>query len=133
MIRVSSESRRGGVGGGAFVWKTENGGRMIQNRWEDSIIREGEAIRDLTPGFTGNISDVGGPTANMWQLNGREEKIESACRRLSGVYPDICKNLHTDQRPLVQLYRRARGVQGVKRVFVASGLRYDWRYVPPSM
>jgi uncharacterized radical SAM protein YgiQ len=125
MIRFSINIMRGCFGGCTFCSITEHEGRIIQNRSEDSIIREVEAIRDLTPGFTGNISDLGGPTANMWQLHCKEEKIESACRRLSCVYPDICKNLHTDQRPLVQLYRRARAVQGVKRVFVASGLRYD--------
>ena len=125
MIRFSINIMRGCFGGCTFCSITEHEGRIIQNRSEDSIIREVEAIRDLTPGFTGNISDLGGPTANMWQLHCKEEKIESACRRLSCVYPEICTNLHTDQRPLVQLYRRARGVKGVKRVFVASGLRYD--------
>jgi uncharacterized radical SAM protein YgiQ len=125
MIRFSINIMRGCFGGCTFCSITEHEGRIIQNRSEDSIIREVEAIRDLTPGFTGNISDLGGPTANMWQLHCKEEKIESACRRLSCVFPDICTNLHTDQRPLVQLYRRARAVRGVKRVFIASGLRYD--------
>jgi uncharacterized radical SAM protein YgiQ len=125
MIRFSINIMRGCFGGCTFCSITEHEGRIIQNRSEDSIIREVEAIRDLTPGFTGNISDLGGPTANMWQLHCKEEKIESACRRLSCVFPEICTNLHTDQRPLVQLYRRAREVNGVKRVFIASGLRYD--------
>jgi uncharacterized radical SAM protein YgiQ len=125
MIRFSINIMRGCFGGCTFCSITEHEGRIIQNRSEDSIIREVEAIRDLTPGFTGNISDLGGPTANMWQLHCRDEKIESACRRLSCVYPDICINMLTDQRPLVQLYRRAREVRGVKRIFIASGLRYD--------
>jgi uncharacterized radical SAM protein YgiQ len=125
MIRFSVNIMRGCFGGCTFCSITEHEGRIIQNRSEDSIIREIEAIRDLTPGFTGNISDLGGPTANMWRLHCKEEKIESACRRLSCVYPDICKNLNTDQTPLVHLYRRARDVEGVKRIFIASGLRYD--------
>ena len=77
------------------------------------------------PGFTGNISDLGGPTANMWRLACKDPEIESSCRRLSCVYPGICKNLNTDQMPLVRLYRKARALPGVKRVFIASGLRYD--------
>ncbi|MCW8919118.1 MAG: YgiQ family radical SAM protein [Gammaproteobacteria bacterium] len=125
MIRFSINIMRGCFGGCTFCSITEHEGRIIQNRSEESIIREVEAIRDLTPGFTGNISDLGGPTANMWQLHCRDAKIEAACRRLSCVYPDICINMLTDQRPLVQLYRRAREVRGVKRVFIASGLRYD--------
>jgi uncharacterized radical SAM protein YgiQ len=125
MIRFSVNIMRGCFGGCTFCSITEHEGRIIQDRSEDSIIREIEAIRDLTPGFSGNISDLGGPTANMWRLHCKEEKIESACRRLSCVFPDICKNLNTDQTPLIHLYRRARSVAGVKRVFVASGLRYD--------
>ena len=125
MIRFSINIMRGCFGGCTFCSITEHEGRIIQNRSEDSIIREIEAIRDRTPGFTGNISDLGGPTANMWRLHCKDEKVESACRKLSCVYPGICENLKTDQRPLVQLYRRARAVEGVKRVFIASGLRYD--------
>jgi radical SAM superfamily enzyme YgiQ (UPF0313 family) len=82
-------------------------------------------IRDRTPGFTGTISDLGGPTANMWRLACKDPKIESACRRPSCVYPDICRNLNTDHDPLIQLYRKARAVPGIKRVLIASGLRYD--------
>ena len=125
MIRFSINIMRGCFGGCTFCSITEHEGRIIQNRSEDSIIREIGAIRDQTPGFTGNISDLGGPTANMWRLHCKDERIESACRRLSCVYPDICENMITDQRPLVQLYRRAREVAGIKRVFIASGLRYD--------
>jgi len=125
MIRFSVNIMRGCFGGCTFCSITEHEGRIIQSRSEDSIIREVEAIRDQTPGFTGNISDLGGPTANMWRLHCSDEKIESACRRLSCVFPDICKNLNTDQTPLIHLYRRARGLDGIKRVFIASGLRYD--------
>ncbi|TNF56191.1 MAG: DUF3362 domain-containing protein, partial [Gammaproteobacteria bacterium] len=104
---------------------TEHEGRIIQNRSEESILQEIEKIRDTVPGFTGVISDLGGPTANMWRLGCRDPAIESACRRLSCVFPDICKNLGTDHNPLVQLYRQARALPGVKRVLIASGLRYD--------
>jgi uncharacterized radical SAM protein YgiQ len=82
-------------------------------------------MRDKTPGFTGAVSDLGGPTANMFHLKCKDEKIESACRRLSCVYPDICENMNTDHSQLISLYRRARTVKGVKRITIGSGLRYD--------
>jgi len=125
MIRFSVNIMRGCFGGCTFCSITEHEGRIIQSRSEDSILREVEAIRDQVPGFTGNISDLGGPTANMYRLQCRDPKIEAACRRLSCVYPGICPNLGTDHRPLIRLYRRARRLPGIKRVFIASGLRYD--------
>ncbi len=125
MIRFSVNILRGCFGGCTFCSITEHEGRIIQNRSERSILNEIAEIRDRTPGFTGTISDLGGPTANMWRLACRDPRIESSCRRLSCVYPDICKNLGTDHGPLIQLYRKAREVPGVKRVLIASGLRYD--------
>ncbi len=125
MIRFSINIMRGCFGGCTFCSITEHEGRIIQDRSEASILREIETIRDSVPGFSGHISDLGGPTANMWRLHCKDETIEAACRRLSCVYPDICKNMNTDQRPLIQLYRKARKLPGIKRVFVASGLRYD--------
>ncbi len=125
MIRFSVNIMRGCFGGCTFCSITEHEGRIIQNRSERSILNEIENIRDQTPGFTGNISDLGGATANMYHLHCRSPVIESACRRLSCVYPEICANLNTDHRPLVQLYRKARKLPGIKRVFIASGLRYD--------
>ena len=125
MIRFSVNIMRGCFGGCTFCSITEHEGRIIQSRSEDSILREMEDIRDRTPGFTGTISDLGGPTANMWRLACKDPKIESACRKLSCVYPDICPNLDTDHAPLVRLYRKARAVPGIKRVLIASGLRYD--------
>jgi uncharacterized radical SAM protein YgiQ len=125
MIRFSVNIMRGCFGGCTFCSITEHEGRIIQSRSEESIVREVEAIRDQVPGFTGNISDLGGPTANMYRLACRDKKIESACRRLSCVYPDICSNLNTDHKPLIKLYRRTRALPGIKRIFVASGLRYD--------
>ena len=125
MIRFSVPIMRGCFGGCTFCSITEHEGRIIQSRSEASVIREIETIRDSVPGFTGIISDLGGPTANMYRLRCRDAKVEAACRRLSCVFPDICNQMSTDHRPLTALYRRARAVRGVKRVFVASGLRYD--------
>ncbi len=125
MIRFSVNIMRGCFGGCTFCSITEHEGRIIQNRSEASIVREVEAIRDLTPGFTGNISDLGGPTANMYRLKCKDPKVESQCRKLSCVYPEICSYMSTDQMPLVSLYRAVRGTEGIKRVFIASGLRYD--------
>jgi uncharacterized radical SAM protein YgiQ len=125
MIRFSVTILRGCFGGCSFCSITEHEGRIIQNRSEGSVLREIEAIRDRTPGFTGVISDVGGPTANMYRLACKSREIEAACRKPSCVFPDICGNLGTDHRPLIQLYRKARALPGIKKVLVASGLRYD--------
>lgn len=132
MIRFSVNIMRGCFGGCSFCSITEHEGRVIQSRSEDSIIREIENIRDKTPGFTGIISDLGGPTANMYQLNCKSDEIHANCKRLSCVYPSICKNLKTDHSPTTQLYRRARALPGIKRIFVASGLRYDLAVEDPE-
>ena len=125
MIRFSITIMRGCFGGCTFCSITEHEGRVIQNRSEESIIREIETIRDEVPGFTGVISDLGGPTANMYRLACKNPKIEKACRLLSCVHPGICKNLNTDHSSLIKLYRRARELKGIKKILVASGLRYD--------
>ena len=125
MIQHSVNIMRGCFGGCTFCSITEHEGRIIQNRSEDSIIREVERIRDTSPAFTGVISDLGGPTANMWRLACKSKEIEAKCRKLSCVFPGICKNLNTDQTPLISLYRRARAIPGIKKVLIASGLRYD--------
>jgi uncharacterized radical SAM protein YgiQ len=132
MIRHSVNIMRGCFGGCTFCSITEHEGRIIQNRSEDSIIREIEQIRDTSPAFTGVISDLGGPTANMWRLACKSTEVEAQCRKLSCVFPGICKNLNTDQTPLVNLYRRARDVKGVKKVLIASGLRYDLAVETPE-
>lgn len=132
MIRFSVNIMRGCFGGCSFCSITEHEGRVIQSRSQESILREIGEIRDKTKGFTGVISDLGGPTANMWQLNCKDEETHSLCRRLSCVYPDICKNLKTDQTPLVDLYRKARETKGVKKVLIASGLRYDLAVKTPA-
>ena len=125
MIRFSVNIMRGCFGGCTFCSITEHEGRIIQSRSEDSVLREIEEMRDKTPGFTGIVSDLGGPTANMYHLTCKDPKIESACRRLSCVYPDICENLGTDHSKLISLYRKARTLKGVKKVLIGSGLRYD--------
>ena len=125
MIRFSVNIMRGCFGGCTFCSITEHEGRIIQSRSEESVIKEIEAIRDKTPGFTGVISDLGGPTANMYRMACKSEKIEKACRRLSCVFPDICDNLDTDHAPLIHMYRRARALPGVKKILISSGLRYD--------
>ncbi|XOV90699.1 MAG: YgiQ family radical SAM protein [Pseudomonadota bacterium] len=132
MIRFSVNIMRGCFGGCTFCSITEHEGRIIQSRSEQSILNEIEEIREKTPGFTGVISDLGGPTANMWRLNCKSKEIESNCRRPSCVYPTICKNLNTDQTPLISLYRKAREVKGVKKVLIASGLRYDLAVETPE-
>ncbi|THF61151.1 YgiQ family radical SAM protein [Pseudothauera nasutitermitis] len=125
MIKFSINIMRGCFGGCTFCSITEHEGRIIQSRSEGSILREIEEIRDKMPDFRGHITDLGGPTANMYRLACKDPKIESSCRRLSCVYPGVCENLGTDHGPLISLYRKARALPGVKRVTVGSGLRYD--------
>ncbi|MBW7861788.1 MAG: YgiQ family radical SAM protein [Rhodocyclaceae bacterium] len=125
MIRFSINIMRGCFGGCTFCSITEHEGRIIQSRSEASILREIEEIRDRTPGFRGHITDLGGPTANMYRMACKDPAIEAACRRLSCVYPDICPNMNTDHAPLISLYRKARAIPGVKRITIGSGLRYD--------
>ncbi|MEM8983466.1 MAG: YgiQ family radical SAM protein [Pseudomonadota bacterium] len=132
MIRFSVNIMRGCFGGCTFCSITEHEGRIIQNRSEASILAEVEEIRDRVPGFTGVISDLGGPTANMYRLACKSPKIEAACRRPSCVFPGICPNLNTDHSSLTQLYRKARSLPGVKKVLIASGLRYDLAVEDPE-
>ncbi len=132
MIRFSVTIMRGCFGGCTFCSITEHEGRIIQNRSEASVLREIERVRDTTPGFTGVISDLGGPTANMYRLACKSAAIEAACRLPSCVYPGICPNLDTDHSSLIGLYRKARALPGVKKVLVASGLRYDLAATSPA-
>jgi uncharacterized radical SAM protein YgiQ len=132
MIKFSVTIMRGCFGGCTFCSITEHEGRIIQNRSETSIVREIETIRDKTEGFTGIISDIGGPTANMYRMACKDAKIEAACRRLSCVHPGICPNLDTSHEALIGLYRKARAVPGVKKVMVASGVRYDLAVESPA-
>ncbi len=132
MIRFSVNIMRGCFGGCSFCSITEHEGRVIQSRSEESILKEIEDIRDKVEGFTGVISDLGGPTANMYRMACKDPAIEAVCRKPSCVYPDICKNLNTDHKPLIELYRKAREITGVKKILVASGLRYDLAVKSPE-
>jgi uncharacterized radical SAM protein YgiQ len=132
MIRFSVNIMRGCFGGCSFCSITEHEGRIIQNRSEASILREIADIRDKVPGFTGIISDLGGPTANMYRLACKSKDIETVCRRPSCVFPDVCKNLNTDHSSLIGLYRKARAIPGVKKIHIASGLRYDLAVKSPE-
>jgi uncharacterized radical SAM protein YgiQ len=132
MIKFSVTIMRGCFGGCTFCSITEHEGRIIQNRSEASVVREIETIRDKTPGFTGIISDIGGPTANMYRMACKDKKVEAACRRPSCIYPGICPNLDTSHDALIGLYRKAREVPGVKKVMVASGVRYDLAVESPA-
>ncbi len=132
MIRFSVNIMRGCFGGCTFCSITEHEGRIIQSRSEDSVIREIEDIRDKVKGFTGVISDLGGPTANMYRIGCKSPEIEAACRKPSCVYPGICPNLNTDHGPLIHMYRRARALRGVKKILIGSGLRYDLAVKSPE-
>ena len=132
MIRFSVNIMRGCFGGCTFCSITEHEGRIIQSRSEDSVIKEVEDIRDKVKGFTGVISDLGGPTANMYRIGCKTPEIEAACRKPTCVYPGICSNLNTDHSALIKMYRRARGLKGVKKVLVSSGLRYDLAVQSPE-
>ena len=132
MIRFSVTIQRGCFGGCSFCSITEHEGRIIQNRSEESILREVETIRDTVPGFTGVISDLGGPTANMYRIACKSPEIESKCRKPSCVYPGVCPNLNTDHSALIQLYRKARELPGIKKILIASGVRYDLAVKSPA-
>ncbi len=132
MIRFSVNIMRGCFGGCTFCSITEHEGRIIQSRSQASILKEVEEIRDKVEGFTGVISDLGGPTANMYRLGCASPEIEAACRKPSCVYPGICSNLTTDHGPLVRIYRRARALPGIKKILIGSGLRYDLAIKSPE-
>jgi uncharacterized radical SAM protein YgiQ len=132
MIRSSVTIMRGCFGGCSFCSITEHEGRIIQSRSEESVLREIGTIRDKTKGFAGVISDIGGPTANMYRMACKDPKIEAACRKPSCVYPGICPNLNTSHEALIGLYRKARALPGIKKVMVASGVRYDLAVESPE-
>ncbi|MBI3585127.1 MAG: YgiQ family radical SAM protein [Nitrospinae bacterium] len=124
MVKFSVTIQRGCFGGCTFCSLTEHQGRIIQSRSENSVLKEVEGLKKLK-GFTGIVSDLGGPTANMYRLRCKDRNVESKCRRLSCVHPKICKFMDTDHSSQIKLLRKARGMEGVKRVFIASGVRYD--------
>jgi uncharacterized radical SAM protein YgiQ len=131
MIRFSVNIMRGCFGGCTFCSITEHEGRIIQSRSHESILHEIEEMKNV-PGFTGVVSDLGGPTANMYRLACKSHEIEKHCRKPSCVFPGICENLDTDHSSLIELYRKARALPGVKKILIASGLRYDLAVESPE-
>jgi len=132
MIKTSINIMRGCFGGCTFCSITEHEGRIIQSRSEESILNEIEDIKEKVPNFTGVISDLGGPTANMYKLNCKSPKAEATCRKPSCVWPTICGHLDTDHTPTINLYRKARKIKGIKKVLIASGVRYDLAVKDPE-
>ncbi len=130
-VKHSIVTMRGCFGGCTFCSITEHEGRVIQSRSAESILREVRALRRMDD-FHGVITDVGGPTANMYQMKCKSEAIESACRRLSCVHPGVCENLVTDHDPLIDVLKKVRAEKGIKKVFVASGVRYDLAELSPT-
>jgi uncharacterized radical SAM protein YgiQ len=124
MIRFSVASTRGCFGGCSFCAITLHQGRIVQSRSEESILKEVEDLNDVD-GFKGIVSDIGGPTANMYQLRCKSTEIQSKCRKLSCVHPKVCPHLHTDHTPSVELLEKARKLPGIRKIHIASGLRYD--------
>ena len=123
-VKHSIVTMRGCFGGCTFCSITEHEGRIIQSRSAESVLREVRALRRMDD-FRGVISDIGGPTANMYQMKCKSSEIETACRRLSCVHPGVCDNLQTDHGPLLDLLRRIRKEPGVRKAFIASGIRTD--------
>jgi len=132
MIKTSINIMRGCFGGCTFCSITEHEGRVIQSRSHESILSEIEDIKAKVPGFTGHISDLGGPTSNMYTLNCNDDEVQASCRKLSCVFPTICSNLNTDHSPTTQLYRKTRAIEGIHTVSIASGLRYDLAVEDPE-
>jgi uncharacterized radical SAM protein YgiQ len=130
-VKHSVVLMRGCFGGCTFCSITEHEGRVIQSRSAESVLGEVRALRRMDD-FRGTITDLGGPTANMYKMRCRSDEIESACRRLSCVHPGICENLLADHGPLVQIMRQVRSEAGVKHVFIASGVRYDLAETSPE-
>jgi len=125
MIKDSVSVMRGCFGGCSFCSITAHEGKIIQSRSEESVVHEVEAIRDRTPGFKGVLSDLGGPSANMYRLGCSDPRAQASCRRPSCLYPEPCRKLNTDHGPLIQLYRRIRSLPYIRKVFIASGVRID--------
>ncbi|MDR1455109.1 MAG: YgiQ family radical SAM protein [Tannerella sp.] len=135
MIRFSVNLHRGCFGGCAFCTISAHQGKFVVSRSRESILKEVRAITRMS-GFKGNISDMGGPSANMYRMKGTDETLCMKCRRPSCLVPAVCRNLHADHDPLLALYREAEQVPGIRKIFIGSGIRYDLllhRYEEPSL
>jgi uncharacterized radical SAM protein YgiQ len=124
MIKFSVNIHRGCFGGCSFCAIAAHQGKQIISRSEESILREVKKISTL-PGFKGYLSDLGGPSANMYRMKGRDMKQCMNCSRHSCIWPAVCKNLNTSHKPLTELYRKVDGIEGIKKSFIGSGIRYD--------
>ncbi|MDR1096714.1 MAG: YgiQ family radical SAM protein [Tannerella sp.] len=124
MIKYSVNIHRGCFGGCAFCTISAHQGKRILSRSKESVLKEVEKI-SRSPGFKGYISDLGGPSANMYQMKGKDESVCRKCKKPSCTFPAICKNLLTDHTPLLELYRESAKIPGVKKIFIGSGIRYD--------
>ena len=124
MIRHSVTLHRGCFGGCAFCTISAHQGKFISSRSKESILKEVKAITKM-PDFKGYLSDLGGPSANMYRMQGKELKICQSCKKPSCIFPQVCKNLDANHQPLTALYRAVDKVPGVKKSFVGSGVRYD--------
>src|SRR5579859_8077337 len=131
VVKDSVTIMRGCFGGCTFCSITAHQGRIIQSRSQESILREVRAMTEDCE-FKGIISDIGGPTANMYEMRCSRPEVEAKCKRLSCVHPSICKLLGTDHGPLVELMRRARTEPGIRKVLVASGIRMDLAQLSPE-
>lgn len=124
MIRHSVTMHRGCFGGCAFCTLSAHQGKFISSRSEKSILNEVESITKM-PDFNGNVSDLGGPSANMYKMQGFDLDICEKCKRPSCIFPGICNNLNTDHKPLTKLYKQAAAIKGIKKIYIGSGIRYD--------
>mgnify|MGYP005848309575 CR=1 FL=1 len=124
MIKYSINSHRGCFGGCSFCTISAHQGKFIISRSEKSILKEAKQITEM-PEFKGYISDIGGPSANMYKMQGKDLSICETCARPSCIFPAVCKNLNTNHRPLTDLYKKVRNLEGVKKAFIGSGVRYD--------
>ena len=124
MIRHSINIHRGCFGGCTFCTISAHQGKFIASRSEKSVLKEVEKVTQM-PDFKGYISDLGGPSANMYKMKGIHEEICRKCKRASCIFPNICKNLDTSHKPMLELYEKVRNNSKVKKAFVGSGIRYD--------
>lgn len=124
MIKHSVNIHRGCFGGCAFCTISAHQGKFIVSRSKESIVREVKAVMEL-PDFKGNLTDLGGPSANMYQMHGKNQELCRKCKRPSCIHPKVCPNLCTDHRPLLDIYHAVEAIPGIKRTFIGSGVRYD--------
>lgn len=124
MIKFSVNLHRGCFGGCAFCTISAHQGKFIVSRSKESILKEVKAITGM-PDFKGYLSDLGGPSANMYMMRGKDEKVCRRCKRPSCIHPKVCPNLNTDHRPLLDIYRSVDALPGIKKSFIGSGVRYD--------